>query len=266
MWTSGILGPIFMSILFQYNVDKIIVFELITGISLIGPCLLVFLWIARPEPSNPFALTLSEPTSPAPTDTTPSNLKTLRLVLTPTMFLILPGAFATAFEQCFFNGLLPLFIKSGDMSSDLSTKLSLRACISFVQVGSSFFVGALTDRVGSRPMVIACLGLHILCQCLLVFNSPLNNLPVLVAVYVCIGLSNSTLINQSQKLVGVSFPFQTSQAYAGYKFFTSIGAAIGFFGSKYTLGDDGLPVMRIWSPLLISLLILTCLGTFYLSK
>ncbi|KAI9345700.1 major facilitator superfamily domain-containing protein [Obelidium mucronatum] len=263
MWTSGIFGPLFMSVLFQREIDKVMVFEIVTGISLLGLVLLAYLWVYRPEPSNPYAVQLPSLASSSSSDSTPVFLKTARLILTPSMLLLIPVSYMTACEQSFYNGLLPLFINSGNTSADLPIKLYLRACIGVVTVASSFFVGSLTDRLGSRVMVVFCLVLHVVSQSLLLLMNPLNNIGVLVTVYICIGLSNSTLINQSQKLVGVSFPSSlTSQAYAAYKFHTSLGAAISFFCSKYTLGDDLLPMMAVWAPLFWTLIVATCIATF----
>ncbi|KAI8607782.1 major facilitator superfamily domain-containing protein [Chytriomyces sp. MP71] len=287
MWCSGIVGPLFMSLLLQANMDRVRVFEIVTIVCLAGPLILLYLWLGRPEPSNPYA-PVASPASVVENDSSlrietqriPAYLKTLRILLTPSMLLLIPISYATACEQSFWNGSLPLFIRTGDASADLSIKLYLRAAISLCQTLTSFIVGPLTDRFGSRPMVLACFVVHAFCQSLLVFGEPMNNLPLLAIAYVCFGITNAvsrlsqsrfvincslskTLLNQSQKLVGVLFePSEMSSAYAGYKFHTSVGASLGFWFSKYGLDASGVPDMHVWAPIFLFLVSGACVGTF----
>ncbi|ORY42287.1 MFS general substrate transporter [Rhizoclosmatium globosum] len=267
MWSSGVIGPIFSSTLIRNNVEKVAVFEIVTIISLIGLALLAYIWKFRPEPSNPWNTTsLPDITAPIAEDG-PAYLKTAKLCLTPSMLLLMPICYATGFEQSFYGSSLPLFIKTDTPSYDLSMKLYLRATLGLIITVTAFAIGRLIDRFGARPMVITSILIHVLCQSLLLFAHPLNNLPVLFTAYACIGVSNGILFNLTQKLVGTLFPpHLLSQAYSGFKFHTSVGTAACFFFSNWGLDAAGIPEMRIWAPLFLSLLVASYAGVRFAAK
>ncbi|KAJ3027877.1 UNVERIFIED_CONTAM: hypothetical protein HDU68_002904 [Siphonaria sp. JEL0065] len=272
MWSSGVIGPIFSSSLIQANVDKVAVFEIVTGISLVGLLLLGYIWKLRPEPSNPINPTLSTPiptelSTPIVQEDGPAFLKTAKLCATPSMILLMPVCYAVGFEQAFYGSSLPLFVKTESPAFDLSTKLYLRATLGLIITLTAFTIGPLIDRFGARPMLVASLLIHVLCQNLLLYAHPLNNLPVLVTAYACVGVSNGILFNQSQKLVGTLFPTHLlSQAYSAYKFHTSVGTALCFFFSNWGLGSDGVPNMNIWMPLFLILLGVSYVGVHFVTE
>ncbi|KAI9330108.1 major facilitator superfamily domain-containing protein [Obelidium mucronatum] len=274
MWSSGVIGPIFSSTLIQANIDKISVFEIVTGISLMGLVLLGYIWKLRPEPSNPAASVAEivpasdiDISSPIVQDNGPAFLKTAKLCAMPSMILLMPVCYAIGFEQAFYGSSLPLFVRTDSPSNDLSAKLYLRATLGLIITSTAFVIGPLIDRFGARPMLLSSLCIHILCQNLLLYCQPLNNIPVLVVAYSCIGVSNGILFNQSQKLVGTLFPAHLlSQAYSAYKFHTSVGTALCFFFSNLGLGSDGIPNMGLWAPLFLVLLGVSYVGVHLVTE
>ncbi|KAJ3067505.1 hypothetical protein HDU98_009277 [Podochytrium sp. JEL0797] len=271
MWSSGVIGPLFSSTLIQFNVDKLVVFEIVTAISLIGLLLLGYIWKRRPEPSNPWnpLQTAAAPIDEAPIarGNSPVFLKTAKLCLNPSMLLLMPMCYAVGFEQAFYGSSLPLFIKTEFPAFDLSMKLYLRATLGLIITCTAFVIGPLIDRFGARPMVVTSLFIHLLCQSLLLFAHPFNNILILAVAYTCIGVSNGILFNQSQKLVGTLFPVESlSQAYSAYKFHTSVGTAVCFFFSGVGLDREGVPNMDLWAPLFWSLLAMSVVCTFKLTR
>ncbi|KAJ3355337.1 hypothetical protein HDU83_003632 [Entophlyctis luteolus] len=268
MWSSGVVGPIFSSVLIQAQIDKLQVFEIVNLLSCVGVALLVYLWRFREEPSNPWAVSHAIPRQPTEPDTLPSYLKTLNLCFTPQMLGLMPLCYATGFEQAFYGASLPLFIRTGNSASDLSTKLNLRATLGAVMTLTGFGVGKLSDKYGSRPMIFVSALIHVLIvQFLLVFASPKNNLPVLIAVYAAMGVSSGILFTQGQKIVGTVFgPQSMSQAYSAYKFHTSVGTAASFFMSVYALDADAAPNMAIWAPIFVGLVVVANLGLTFVHR
>ncbi|KAJ3114072.1 hypothetical protein HK100_001772 [Physocladia obscura] len=80
------------------------------------------------------------------------------------MILLMPIAYATGFEQAFYNSSMPLFIHSSDPAFDLSAKLYLRAALGVFMTATSFLIGPITDRFGSRSLVLLCFAIHVFCQ------------------------------------------------------------------------------------------------------
>ncbi|KAI8607886.1 major facilitator superfamily domain-containing protein, partial [Chytriomyces sp. MP71] len=146
MWASGIIGPLFSSSLLRANVDKVSVFEAVIAISLISLLLLAYLWLARPEPSNP-----GNPVHEDALSGDVDLLATARLLVHPSMLLLMPLSYIIGFEQAFYGSSLPLFIKTDHPQADLSTKLYLRAALGFVITMTALMIGRVTDKFGSRP-------------------------------------------------------------------------------------------------------------------
>ncbi|KAJ3244564.1 hypothetical protein HDU78_010774 [Chytriomyces hyalinus] len=266
MWSSGVIGPLFSSSLLQMQIDKVVVFEALTAISLIALVLMAYLWLARPEPSNP-AHDANEVVNREGDEAMVPPATTLSLLLNPSMILLMPLSYLIGFEQAFYGGSLPLFVRTNDPNADLAMKLYLRATLGVVITITAFTIGGFTDRYGSRPMVVVSALIHVVCQSVLVWGDPMNRIPVLVVVYACVGVSNGILFNQAQKLVGTLFARnELSQAYSAYKFHTSVGTALCFFFSGYTLDASGVPDMRLWAPLFLALAAATVVCTWVVTK
>ncbi|KAJ3067506.1 DUF895 domain membrane protein [Podochytrium sp. JEL0797] len=272
MWGSGVMGPIFTSTLLQLNLDKLLVFEIVAAISVLGPLLLGYLWQMRPEPSNPWN-TFQQPSSEElvlprdDEDKTPKFLQTAQLCLNPSMLLLMPMCYAIGFETAFYSASLPLFIKTASPAFDLSMKLYLRATLGVILTSTAFAIGPLIDRVGPRPLILTCFCIHLLAQSLLYLAHPFNNIPILVVVYACIGVSNGILYNSAQKLVGTLFPVRVlAAAYSTYRFHTSAGTAVSYFLSGFGLDGNGVPNMRVWAPFFVGLLGVAVVCVFRLPK
>ncbi|TPX74932.1 hypothetical protein CcCBS67573_g03793 [Chytriomyces confervae] len=231
MWSSGVIGPLFSSSLLQMQIDKVVVFEALTAISLIALVLMAYLWLARPEPSNP-AHDANEVVNREGDEAMLPPATTLSLLLNPSMILLMPLSYLIGFEQAFYGGSLPLFVRTNDPNADLAMKLYLRATLGVVITITAFTIGGFTDRYGSRPMVVV-----------------------------------SALIHIAQKLVGTLFARnELSQAYSAYKFHTSVGTALCFFFSGYTLDASGVPDMLLWAPLFLVLAAATVVCTWVVTK
>ncbi|KAJ3344566.1 DUF895 domain membrane protein [Entophlyctis luteolus] len=262
MGASGVIGPLFCSTLVNANLDARGVFQVATGFGTVGVMLLAYLWILRPEPSNPWKLEapasiVSDDAHLAPRNSDnncPAYLKTLKLCLTSKMLLMMPICYASGLQQSFQGSSMPLFVKTSSPSSDLAIKLFLRGVLGAFNTLTPLLIGPLIDRHTPRPMVLVSLLFQIACQSMVVFNSPINNLPVLCASNAILGFTSGIIVTLGQKMIGTLFEGDfLSQGFAGYKFHTSVGAAVCYFFSNATLDQNGFPNMYIWAPLFLGL-------------
>ncbi|KAJ3233006.1 hypothetical protein HDU81_002573 [Chytriomyces hyalinus] len=263
--SSGIVGPMASSLLIQLGMDIGNVFRAVTAVACTAPVILFYIWKFRPEPSNPYAPVQSEVQSRQqnPLRGIPKVLKTAHLMVSPKMLLLVPMFLVLAANSAFDSGSLPLFLQSQDVSSDLQAKLLLRAIQGAVDMVTSFSAGKLTRMFGTRSMVAAVFGVQLLLQSALFWGHPVNRFAVLAFAAMCIGLCDGILVNQSQILVGTSFPSScTSQAYAGYKCHLSLGGSIILYSSALMLDNQGFPNMRIWSPLYLAISLAAVFGVY----
>ncbi|KAI9353780.1 major facilitator superfamily domain-containing protein [Obelidium mucronatum] len=266
-WWASILGPMLTRLLLAGSSDNLDVFAKLTGVGACGPLVLLWLWVMRPEPNHPDCI---QQQPAAAVDNVSGGiseprfkfLKTFRIMFTRSMFLLAPLYYSTSVEQAFSGGSLPLFINSGDSKIDLEHKLYLQAAFGTTLMITSFIIGGITDRFGSRPLVVIDFFIHVATMAVLWFLKPVNNLPVLFTCAVVLAMSDSLLMNQIYKLVGTLYPqkHETSTAFAAYKFHQSLGIGIAFVSSKSMLGDDGVPNMAIWMPLMSLVLLAATIG------
>ncbi|KAJ3255670.1 hypothetical protein HDU77_003555 [Chytriomyces hyalinus] len=263
--SSGIVGPMASSLLIQLGMDIGNVFKAVTAVACTAPVILFYIWKFRPEPSNPYSPVQSEVQSRQqnPLRGIPKVLKTAHLMVSPKMLLLVPMFLVLAANSAFDSGSLPLFLQSEDVSSDLQAKLLLRAIQGAVDMVTSFSAGKLTRMFGTRSMVAAVFGVQLLLQSALFWGHPVNRFAVLAFAAMCIGLCDGILVNQSQILVGTSFPSScTSQAYAGYKCHLSLGGSIILYSSALMLDNQGFPNMSIWSPLYLAISLAAVFGVY----
>ncbi|KAJ3027875.1 UNVERIFIED_CONTAM: hypothetical protein HDU68_002902 [Siphonaria sp. JEL0065] len=178
------------------------------------------------------------------------------------MFLLAPLYYSTSVEQAFSGGSLPLFIQSGDPKVDLENKLYLQATFGTALMVTSFIIGGITDRFGSRPLVVFDLFMHVGAMSVLWFLKPVNNLPIIFSCGIVLAISDSLLMNQIYKLVGTLYPqkSETPTAFAAYKFHQSFGTGLVFVSSKAMLGEDGIPRRSTWAPLMALVLLAATVG------
>ncbi|KAJ3120834.1 DUF895 domain membrane protein [Physocladia obscura] len=267
-WWASILGPLLTGALLKAEFEKILVFKVLAAVGFIGPIVFLYLWIFRPEPSNPdidAQHLLSQLTSTM--ETTPTQykfLKTFRIMFTRSMFFLAPLYYMTSVEQAFSGGSLPLFIKSESPKTDLENKLMLQATFGTTLMITSFIIGGITDRFGSRPLLVIDLFLHIGAMSLLWLLNPINNYTVLFPCAIILAFSDSLLMNQIYKLLGTLYPNKSDvlSAFAAYKFHQSLCTGLVFLGSKLMLGENGVPNMNLWLPLVTIVLGAAVIGVF----
>ncbi|KAJ3240634.1 DUF895 domain membrane protein [Chytriomyces hyalinus] len=264
-WFAQIFGPLLTSTLLQAEIEKILVFKILAGVGFMGSLLLVYLWVFRPEPSNPYAPVEVAEVADAQQPAKPKFLRTFNIMFTRSMILLIPLYYSTSIEQAFSGGSLPLFIKTDDAKRDLSMKLYLQATFGTTLMISSFVVGGITDRFGSRPLVLFDLAMHVGAMAVLWIVKPLNNYAVLFPCAIVLAMSDSLLMNQIYKLLGTLYPnkVDTPTAFAGYKFHQSLCTGLMFVGSKNLLDESGIPIMRIWTLVVGGMLALAMGGVFW---
>ncbi|KAI8607949.1 major facilitator superfamily domain-containing protein [Chytriomyces sp. MP71] len=272
-WFAQIFGPVLTSALLEAEIDRILVFKILAAVGFSGSILLVYLWAFRPEPSNPYApiaeanVEINSTTDQAATSPPARKLKfleTLRIMATRSMILLIPLYYTTSIEQAFSGGSLPLFIKTENSTKDLGTKLYLQAVFGTTLMVSSFFIGSVTDRFGSRPLVLLDFFLHVGAMSTLWLLRPLNNFPVLVLCAIALAFSDSLLMNQIYKLLGTLYPRKadTPTAFAAYKFHQSLCTGFMLFGSKSLLDSDNVPKMWAWTLIVGAMLAVAVAGVF----
>ncbi|KAJ3281943.1 hypothetical protein HDU79_010370 [Rhizoclosmatium sp. JEL0117] len=260
---SSFVGPMFTSVLVDLDIPKLDVFKILSGVGAIGPLLFVVTWL-RPEPSNPAAEieTVSEPL-----DKTPLFLKTYKLIISKKMLMVAALAFLGSFGNAFNTGSFPLFIKSGDPTNDLREKLSMQIVYGVSLSTWAFAIGPITDYVKNPALVLIVDGIlylsAILALCL--HDNPINNFALLYPVSVIFAINDATVLNTAYKIVGMTFPANTS-AYAAYKFWTSIATSICYFLSRAMLGANGTPNMAAWTPFMGSLFFFAVISAYFVTK
>ncbi|ORY42274.1 MFS general substrate transporter [Rhizoclosmatium globosum] len=263
-WWASILGPLLTRVLLAASSDTFYVIAQLTAIGACGPLVLLWLWLARPEPSHPEALQVSTESLVEIPPIRYKFLRTFRIMFTRSMFFLAPLYYSTSVEQAFSGGSLPLFIKSDNPKVDLENKLYLQAIFGTTLMITSFIIGGITDRFGSRPLLVFDLFLHIGTMSIMWFLKPINNLSIIFPCAIALAVSDSLLMNQIYKLVGTLYPqkSETTTAFAAYKFHQSFATGFVFVSSKAMLGENGVPNMGIWTPLISVVLITATAGVF----
>ncbi|KAJ3068230.1 DUF895 domain membrane protein [Podochytrium sp. JEL0797] len=259
-WWASILGPLLTRMLLLGGGSNVDVFGKLTAVGACGPLVFLWLWKCRPEPGHPDVE--AEVVNEDAPRVKYRFLGTFRIMFTRSMLLLAPLYYTTSVDQSFSSGSLPLFIKSGDPKVDLQNKLYFQACFGVSLMTTSFFIGRLTDRFGSRPLVCVNLFIHLSAMSVLWILKPINNLPVIFACGMVLAFSDTLLMNQIYKLLGTLYPTKsdTPVAFSAYKFHQSLGTGTMFIISKAMLGEDGVPNMDIWTPLLAVVLLAATVG------
>ncbi|KAJ3290677.1 hypothetical protein HDU76_007370 [Blyttiomyces sp. JEL0837] len=255
------------------------VFQILTLLGACGPCLLIYIML-RPDPqkpddpkADPVLDAAAEAEADALTRTHPI-LKTARMMGSRTMLCLAPLFYAVAVEQSFYSGSLLLFVKSDNENSDLTTKLLLLVSLGIAIASTSFVIGPITDRFGSRPLVLVEMVLHLSAMgCLLGVGfldggGAVNKKWVLFPVALVLGCCDAILMNQIYKLLALLFPDtrQGPTAFAAYRFHGSFATGCFYVVSKNLLDSEGIPRLDYWFPLVCGVLCLEVCGVFLATK
>ncbi|KAJ3029974.1 UNVERIFIED_CONTAM: hypothetical protein HDU68_010551 [Siphonaria sp. JEL0065] len=252
---SGVAGALFTSYLFRINLDKVLVFTILSCVAAIGPMLMGYLMF-RPEPANEY-----EDFDESSLEQQPSVWKTCSRLTHPTMLILAPFCYSQSIHMAFSAGSLPLFIHTGNETADLASKLYLNVGAGLVTTFASMFVGSLTDKFGPRPMLIVAFSLYTVVMSVLWIADPQNQFQVLLFGTTGFALANAILTNQGYKIMGTLFKGDAA-AFAAQRFHGSFATAVAFVCSEFMLSSDGVPNMDTWAPVLIGCLALGTLGAF----
>ncbi|ORY40508.1 MFS general substrate transporter [Rhizoclosmatium globosum] len=259
---SAAFSPLFTALMLQANVDKITAFGLLGGFSVLGSCILIYIW-SRPDPSNPDV----EPTSQSEKSKTPLFLQSAQIIFSPKMLLVSVLVYFYTWEFAFINACIPLFIKTSDSTLDLRNKLYLSALFGVVIIFTCLFIGKITDRVqspwkmmlGNSVIYLTCflaMGLH---------PDPMNNYPLLCCVNILWAIAEAVTVNQLYKIIGGLFAANPT-AYSSFKFHQSLGQSIAYFSSGRMLTAEKIPDVKIWMPLLGGFMVVACICTWIVTK
>ncbi|KAJ3132459.1 DUF895 domain membrane protein, partial [Irineochytrium annulatum] len=199
---ANVIGPLLSSVLLQFNVDKNLMFVILTACGAGGPVIFAYMW-SRPEPK---VMATLHPEAEPETIKPPSVWSTVRIMRNASMLLIFPLFVTYALEQEFYSGVFSLFITTGNEQTDLRNKLFLFATWGASQMATCFLVGKVTDRLGARVMTWVVAIVHSGAMIALSCAGPLNNLPLLFSVAFLLGVTDAILINQIFKLLHQLFP------------------------------------------------------------
>ncbi|KAJ3391301.1 DUF895 domain membrane protein [Entophlyctis sp. JEL0112] len=264
---ANLAGPLFSSFMLQLNVEKVQVFKILLAVGAVGPLLICYiLW--RPPPSNPFdasAPPASTPNTPAASTERQSFFKTFHTMISPTILMLAPVSYFGSCQMAFNGGSIPLFIDTGDANADLSMKLYLLACMGATSAISSAPVGRLTDRLGPRVMLALAVAVYSVAMAVFYCVGPLNNPFVLFPCVVLFAFCSTVVSNQNYKIMGVLYA-GTASAFAAQRFHGSLGTAVAFMTSGLMLRDDGVPDLNKWSPLMLGMLYLGCIGAAVVTR